>query len=1234
MRQSAWILLFLVPLIEGNILEDVINRFQNEKDKTNVCSIPTDRQLLRCDVQPLHNVVPEGTMCSFIETDYSRSERVVVNYVCESGMLIAMNHMHRGTGEHRVIRKRFIGALIGIIGIVTSIGSIVCGLFCPSGSSSSDGSSNSVNQPPTITCPDVVDKFITSRLQDTIVITWDEPTATDPEGESVEISRTGDQSGSSFGSGSHVITYTASDDKGNKDTCNIRFQVSVIYCLKSLYLENGKIDCDTSSRIFGTSCMFSCNNGYQLSSDNSSTVACDISNSEGTWAPSSHVTCNKKVCHSPHHPCNGRSRLTCSSDNYEHGTICYPVCNDGYSTDSTKSIVCNGDQWTGVIDPCLDSEEPKFTFCPTTIRKIADRPNGETIVKWSTPIVSDNSKNEESCGFGSSVEIQQIQGLPSGSSFEVGYHHILYNATDSSSNIAQCTFVVIIEELSCDPLVMDDEFVLVTCPNGYTYGSTCSLACFMSYKLVGDVNVTCERNKSAEDKSFWNWNNETQAFCQKLSCPKLPVPEGGALACSTASGSEVCTMSCSNKYQVAKGTPITYICSDEQIWIQGIPPNCTDKVHPRNAIGEGEFFLYYEGDCSDQTTIKTIEKHFIETVRREERTEGWSNLCSGNCTIEDVIVDCGAQNGKRRKRSTESDAFHKMFKRSTEPVKITLNFKLTFPWQSDKGLWGNNEIYTKLSGFMSNRMKEFDFPNVTTGSMKFGWLEYNCPLGQVPTYNDDGTCVGCFPGQYLDNDDCLDCSKGYYQDKAYQINCEKCPSNQSTESTRSTSKNDCQDVCQPGTYSNTGIVPCSPCPLGHYQHDYGATVCLSCPLHTFTLSTGSNDCQRMDVSFTTENGLMNLRSLPSNIDDYTLSVLFKLNSNSQCIAVTLANFQIKIGIDIEISVASNEYSFIVPNATVSTVWNRASIVWKKSLQEASFFWNGNKITSHIFDTATTEEIQVIGDSSIQIVALSIECSYTGFMFATEALSDSTIEDLAKSCFQTLDGVVLTMHDLYISEKSDTQLTYSKCDVFDECISSPCGQGNVCVNKQSGYQCKCLGGYSGDNCEVPPDFCELNDCRNGATCASHFSNYTCHCSVGFTGTFCESEIVNGNWGSWLSWSECSASCEGGTQTRERYCNNPTPDRYGLACVGSSTSNQSCNIDPCPVCPDFFKIYAYKNAFNCTMAADTISCTVSCQDGYTFVRDYLPLDLYQCGPVTGFTWNARPPPCAGIYNYVYY
>lgn len=51
-------------------------------------------------------------------------------------------------------------------------------------------------------------------------------------------------------------------------------------------------------------------------------------------------------------------------------------------------------------------------------------------------------------------------------------------------------------------------------------------------------------------------------------------------------------------------------------------------------------------------------------------------------------------------------------------------------------------------------------------------------------------------------------------------------------------------------------------------------------------------------------------------------------------------------------------------------------------------------------------------------------------------------------------------------------------------------------------------------------------------------------------------VNGGWG---SWSACSASCGGGTQTR--LCDSPPPSGGGADCSGSSS--QSCNTQACPV-----------------------------------------------------------------------
>ena len=60
-------------------------------------------------------------------------------------------------------------------------------------------------------------------------------------------------------------------------------------------------------------------------------------------------------------------------------------------------------------------------------------------------------------------------------------------------------------------------------------------------------------------------------------------------------------------------------------------------------------------------------------------------------------------------------------------------------------------------------------------------------------------------------------------------------------------------------------------------------------------------------------------------------------------------------------------------------------------------------------------------------------------------------------------------------------------------------------------------------------------------------------------------VDGGWGEWTEWAECSVTCGGGEHGRTRVCDSPAPEYGGSDCTadGSSDSEtEACGVDPCP------------------------------------------------------------------------
>lgn len=59
-------------------------------------------------------------------------------------------------------------------------------------------------------------------------------------------------------------------------------------------------------------------------------------------------------------------------------------------------------------------------------------------------------------------------------------------------------------------------------------------------------------------------------------------------------------------------------------------------------------------------------------------------------------------------------------------------------------------------------------------------------------------------------------------------------------------------------------------------------------------------------------------------------------------------------------------------------------------------------------------------------------------------------------------------------------------------------------------------------------------------------------------------VNGIWGEWTPFSNCSSTCGFGYQKRKRFCDSPAPEFNGSYCAGDIDTEilDGCNPMPCP------------------------------------------------------------------------
>ena len=138
---------------------------------------------------------------------------------------------------------------------------------------------------------------------------------------------------------------------------------------------------------------------------------------------------------------------------------------------------------------------------------------------------------------------------------------------------------------------------------------------------------------------------------------------------------------------------------------------------------------------------------------------------------------------------------------------------------------------------------------------------------------------------------------------------------------------------------------------------------------------------------------------------------------------------------------------------------------------------------------------------------------------------------------------------------------------------PAQNNATCLNEINRYECVCEPGFTGVNCEIEINECEVMPCLNGATCIDLIAAFSCACVPGFTDSVCSTNI-----------DECEpVPCLNGGQCRDGI------NSYTCNCSDTGFKGDNCdiNIDDCEIEP-------CQHEGNCTDLVKDYLCT--CHDGY--------------------------------------
>ncbi|KAF7203063.1 E-selectin [Nothobranchius furzeri] len=297
---------------------------------------------------------------------------------------------------------------------------------------------------------------------------------------------------------------------------------------------------------YNTSCRYSCEEGYQLS-----TLGPQRCSETGNWTETS-PTCELVQCQELSPPARGSMECFDPLGSYSYRSTCVFTCDEGYELDGSLS---------GILQ-CESSgnwNAPQPSCVAVQCHAIQDLEAG---------LVSCEDETELRFSYGQTCSFSCVPGYRL-----VGTSIVTCTSTaEWSEQIPHC------EAIACQSPEAGAHVIHQCSESELRPNSTCSFSCEQGFELQGAKTIKCSDDGQ--------WNEEIPA-CKAVQCAALQEPEHGNLSCEDDtemrfSYKQVCSFSCASGYRLVGSKKVT--CTSAAVWSEK-RPHC-EAILCRNPEGE------------------------------------------------------------------------------------------------------------------------------------------------------------------------------------------------------------------------------------------------------------------------------------------------------------------------------------------------------------------------------------------------------------------------------------------------------------------------------------------------------------------------------------------------------------------------------------------------------------------------------------------------------------------------